>query len=88
MPSLASIAWCRPSDQRRPNIRRPVILIDDHDLGLAFLIGADDVVLVLHMKTACALSAADGVLHLLKVLQVGNIVDAQRLLRLLPYRLR
>ena len=23
-PSLASIAWCRPSDQRRPGIVRPV----------------------------------------------------------------
>ena len=23
-PSLASTAWCRPSDQRRPGIRRPV----------------------------------------------------------------
>ena len=24
MPSFASTAWCRPSDQRRPGIRRPV----------------------------------------------------------------
>ena len=24
MPSLASTAWCRPSDQRRPGIMRPV----------------------------------------------------------------
>jgi hypothetical protein len=23
-PSLASMAWCRPSDQRRPGIFRPV----------------------------------------------------------------
>ena len=23
-PSLASTAWCRPSDQRRPGIMRPV----------------------------------------------------------------
>jgi hypothetical protein len=33
-PSLASIAWCRPSDSRRPCHRAPGVLVDQHHLSV------------------------------------------------------
>ncbi len=43
-PSLASTAWCRPSLQRRPVIKRPGVLIHDDDF--VFLDDVLDVFLV------------------------------------------
>jgi hypothetical protein len=33
-PSLASTAWCRPSDQRRPGMSAAGELVDDDDLAV------------------------------------------------------
>ena len=75
-PSLASTAWCSPSLQRRPGIRRPGELVDDDDFAVL-----DHVVLV-EVEQHVGL---EGLLHVVLPLdgvhvpQVGQVQQARGL---------
>ena len=64
--SLASTAWCRPSDQRRPGMRRPGELVHDDDLA------------VLHHVVDVALEErvrAQALVHVVEHVHVGGVPE-------------
>ena len=77
-PSLASTAWCRPSDQRRPGIRRPV--------NSSTMMTSPSFTTYSHVALVerVRLDGDLDVVLQIPVLRIGDVADAEQLLDLFP----
>ena len=76
--SLASTAWCRPSDQRRPGIRRPV------NSSTMMTSPSFTTYSTSRLYKRVRLDGGIDVVLQVPVFRIGNVADAQKLLDFFP----